>query len=200
MRKQNLLYEVADRQQGFFTAKQAEGCGYSRSNFHLRLGSGEWTQEGRGIYRLGRYPVTERPELVFWSLWSRNRKDIPQGVWSHETALDIHDLSDVMPAKMHLTVPPSFRRRIETPQVLCLHYSTLSKTDFEDRQGFRVTAPLRTLMDVVTVGTVADNFISQAIRQAMQRGLIILEEIEALDTVHHDTYLKIMRLFNVNDF
>ena len=39
-----------------------------------------------------------------------------------KTALDIHELSDVMPAKMHMTVPLNFRRRIETPKVLCLYY------------------------------------------------------------------------------
>ena len=29
---------------------------------------------------------------------SRNRQDEPQGVFSHATALTLHDLSDVMPA------------------------------------------------------------------------------------------------------
>ena len=96
MGNKNQLFEIADRQQGFFTAKQAVNCGYSRSNFHLSLASGEWIQEGKGIYRLARYPVTDRPELVLWHLWSRNRQDIPQGVWSYATALDIHELSDVM--------------------------------------------------------------------------------------------------------
>jgi len=34
MGSQNHLFEMADRQQGYFTAKQAEECGYKRSNFH----------------------------------------------------------------------------------------------------------------------------------------------------------------------
>ncbi len=196
MGNQNQLFEIADRQQGFFTAKQAEECGYSRSNFHLRLSSGEWTQEGRGIYRLGRYPVTDRPELVLWSLWSRNLMDIPQGVWSHETALDIHELSDVMPAKMHMTVPLNFRRRIETPKVLCLHYAILEQSEIEERQGYRVTTPFRTLIDAVAAGTVADNFIAQAMHQALERGLVNEEELKALENTHSDIYQKIKRLFD----
>jgi len=196
MGSQSQLFEIADRQHGFFTAKQAEVCGYARSNFHLRLASGEWTQEGRAIYRLGRYPVTDRPELVLWSLWSRNLQDIPQGVWSHETALDIHELSDVMPAKMHMTVPLNFRRRIEVPKVLYLHYAHLEQPEIEERQGYRVTAPLRTLIDVVVVGTVADNFITQAMHQAMERGLVAKEELEALGNTHSDIYLKIKRIFH----
>jgi len=118
MNQDTKLFNMTDRQQGFFTAKQAEKCGYARSNFHLKLSSGEWTKELRGIYRLGRYPVTDRPELVLWSLWSRNNQDIPQGTWSHETALDIHELSDVMPTKMHMTVPVHFRRRLAIPRIL----------------------------------------------------------------------------------
>ncbi|MCB1114142.1 MAG: type IV toxin-antitoxin system AbiEi family antitoxin domain-containing protein, partial [Chlamydiia bacterium] len=158
MGSQDQLFEIADRQQGFFTAKQAEECGYKRSNFRLKINSGEWTQEERGIYRLARYPMTERPELVLWSLWSKNIEDIPQGVWSHETALDIHELSDVMPSKMHMTVPPDFRRRKEPPKLLCLYRDVLERLDIEEGQGYRVTTPLRTIIDCVTEGTVADNF------------------------------------------
>jgi len=160
------------------------------------VASGEWIQEGRGIYRLGRYPVTDRPELVFWALWSRNRQDIPQGVWSHETALDIHELSDVMPAKMHMTVPINFRRQVEIPKVLCLHPGNLEAFDVEERQGYKVTTPLRTLIDVVTVETVADEFLFQAIHEALQRGLILKKEFKALKSTHPKIYAKLARLLD----
>ncbi len=196
MNRKDQLFEVADRQQGFFTAKQAVECGYARSNFHLKIASGEWVQEGRGIYRLGRYPVTDRPELVLWSLWSRNVHDIPQGVWSHETALDIHELSDVMPSKMHMIVPLNFRRRSEVPKVLSLHHAHLEDEAIEQRQGFRVTTPLRTLIDVVKIGTVADNFLIQAFQQALGRGMIVKEELRVLEVFCPDVYLKMKSLIN----
>src|SRR5215204_1717827 len=101
MDNKHQLFEMADRQQGYFTNAQAEQCGFSRTNFHRYLSNGEWVKEGRGIYRLTQYPITNRPELVLWSLWSRNKSGAAQGVWSYETALDIYELSDVMPAKMH---------------------------------------------------------------------------------------------------
>jgi len=199
MGSQNKLFDVADRQQGYFTAKQAEGCGYHRSNFHLRISSGEWTQEGRGVYRLGRYPVTERPELVLWSLWSRNLQDIPQGVWSHETALDIHELSDVMPSKMHMTVPQKFRRRKGFPKVLCIHRSNLSNSDVEERQGYKVTTPIKTIVDCILEGKVADNFILQAAHQAFERGLIIESDIQKMEETYPDIHKKIQRMMDDND-
>ena len=191
---QNQLFEIADRQQGFFTAKQAEECGYKRSNFHLKLDSGEWAQEERGVYRLARYPVTERPELVLWSLWSRNIEDVPQGVWSHETALDIHELSDVMPSKMHMTVPLEFRRRKEPPKLLRLYRGVLEDSDIEERQGYRVTTPLRTIIDCVAEGTVADNFIAQAVQQALGRGLLLERELKSLKQTRPEIYQKIKRV------
>lgn len=172
MSNKDRLFEVADRQSGYFTSQQAVDCGFSRSNFHFKLQSGEWIKEQRGIYRLARYPVSERPELVLWTLWSRDKRGTPQGVWSHETALDIHELSDVMPAKMHLSVPLRFRRRIEIPKNLWLHFIDLAESDIEIRQGFRVTTPLRTLVDVIDEGTVPQEQVIQAIRDALQKGLI----------------------------
>ena len=179
MGNKNQLYEIADRQQGFFTTKQAEECGFSRSNFHLKIQSGEWTKEMRGIWRLMHYPVTERPELVLWILWSCNRKGQPQGIWSHETALDIYELSDVMPSKMHMSVPSNFRKSVEIPRVLNLHFIDIPDTDIETRQGYRLTKPLRTLIDIANEGKIAQDQIALAINEALIRGLISRRELES---------------------
>lgn len=193
------LFLVADRQQGYFTSQQAEECGYYRAHFNRFLKSGEWVRELRGIYRLGRYPIQDRSELVLWTLWSRNKQGNPQGVWSHETALDIHELSDVMPTKMHMAVPLDFRRRSEVPKVLCLHRGNLRQSDIEEWQGYKVTTPLKTLIDIVEAGTVADNFIIQAMHQATRRGIILKKEIKALSKNHSNVYKKLIRVSNECD-
>ena len=177
MNPQDELFAVADRQQGYFTSQQAESCGIARSNFHFRVRSGEWVKSLRGIYRLARYPVTDRSELVLWSLWSRDRKGNPQGVWSHETALDIHELSDVMPSKMHMTVPPRFRKRGAIPKHLKLHFATLAKSERETWQGYQVTTPLRTMIDVIEEGIISPDFIKQAIQDGIKKGVLMLQDL-----------------------
>jgi len=177
MNLEDKLFEVADRQQGYFTSQQAESCGIARSNFHFRIRSGEWVKSLRGIYRLARYPVTDRSELVLWVLWSRDRKGNPQGVWSHETALDIHEMSDVMPSKMHMTVPLRFRKQVPIPKHLKLHYGTLAKSDKETWQGYQVTTPLRTLIDVIDEGIVPQEQIEQAIRDGLRKGNLTLQDL-----------------------
>lgn len=171
------LFEIADCQQGYFTSRQAERCGFHRSHFQRYLNSKEWIKELRGIYRLAFYPVTERPELVKWSLWSQNRNGEPQGVWSHDTALDIYDLCDVMPAKMHMTVPKHFRRTAPIPSILRLHYEDLKSHEFRKQQGYCLTTPQKTLCDIALNGKLSEDLITQAIREALRRGLVLEEEL-----------------------
>lgn len=177
MNIRNKLFEVAELQQGFFTSKQAEECGIPRANFHRKVRSGEWIKEQRGIYRLTHYPVTNRPELVLWSLWSRNKQGRPQGVWSHDTALDIHELSDIMPAKMHMTVPPSFRRRSAIPKYLKLHFGIFEEKDVEIWPGYQVTTPLRTIIDVIEEGVISPDLIKQAIRDGVRKGILAIQDL-----------------------
>src|SRR3989338_5605245 len=74
MSNEDKLFEIADRQQGYFTAAQAKECGYYDSHFRRYLSHGEWIRTNRGLYRLSRYPVSDRPDLIEWSLWSRNKQ------------------------------------------------------------------------------------------------------------------------------
>ena len=121
------LYETANAQGGFFTARQAREAGYEDSVHPYQVRSGNWVREARGVYRLAQFPTPARPDLMVWQLWSRNRQDEPQGVFSHATALTLHDLSDVMPAKLDMTVPPGFRRMAAIPDVLRLHHARLGE-------------------------------------------------------------------------
>ncbi len=178
MNKKDVLFEIADSQQGYFTANQAVKCGYSRTNFHRNVASGEWVKEWRGIYRLARYPNTPHPDLVLWSLWSRNLEGEVQGVWSHDTALEIYELSDVMSAKMHMTVPKKFRKWTKIPKNLVFHSADLPKTSINSQQGYLVTTPLRTITDIVEEGKLSEDFIIQAICDALQKGLISRKQLQ----------------------
>jgi len=37
--------------------------------------------------------MTDRPELAVWALWSRNRNEEIEGVYSHHTVLSFYNLS-----------------------------------------------------------------------------------------------------------
>jgi len=170
------IRSIASRQQGYFTARQALEVGYSYPSQYYQSETGNWIREGYGVYRIADYPVADRPDLVQWSLWSRNRFGVPQGVYSHETALSIYELSDVMPASLHMTVPPSFRKSVRMPAVLVIHRAMLKLVDIQVMEGYSVTRPLRTIIDTAAAGTSSD-LLEQAIRQALQRGLVQRDDL-----------------------
>lgn len=82
-----------------------------------------------------------------------------QGIWSHGTALEIHELSDAMPAKMHMTVPKHFRKWTALPKNLVLHFADLLKTEVIAQQGYLVTTPLRTIADIAEEGKLSVDLI-----------------------------------------
>lgn len=177
------LYECASAQGGYFTTKQAQAAGYARSTHSYNAKAKNWVREHRGIYRLANYPYPDRPDLIEWSLWSSNRKGEPQGVYSHQTALSLYDLSDVNPAKIYMTVPASFRRSGPIPKVLVLHRAALQKEEIETMHGFKVTRPLRAIADLLESGAVSLDHMEQAVKQAFQRGLIRTSQIETNERI-----------------
>ncbi len=171
------LFSVARDQHGFFTTKQAEAAGFRRQSHYYHVRTGDWIREHRGIYRLTHFPSAERPDLIRFWLWSRNRQDAPQGVYSHETALSLHELSDVMPAKLHMTVPKTFRRMAPIPRALALHTGDLAPADIETLEGVPVTKPLRTIIDLLRENRVSQDVLVQALREALHRGTITQKSI-----------------------
>lgn len=171
------LYEVSEDQQGFFTTKEAKAAGFAENTHPYHVQAGNWIREHRGIYRLASFPRGERPDLMLWSLWSRNREEASQGVYSHQTALSLYDLSDAMPAKLHMTVPKNFRRNSEIPRVLVLHFADLPQSDIGAVHGVRVTKPMRTILDLLEHGEVPLATLRQALREGLRRGLIRRNEI-----------------------
>ncbi|MEY3535817.1 MAG: hypothetical protein RLZZ582_1393 [Verrucomicrobiota bacterium] len=174
------LFAVAEGQQGYFTSKQATNAGYQLGSQAHHVKSGNWARVERGIYRLTRFPQSPEEQLVIYALWSRNREGRPEGVYSHQTALSIHELSDVNPAKLHMTVPVAFRRTAKTPNVLVLHRSNLDQKDIELRQGFAVTRPLRTIADLAVAESTARGLVQQALMEGRRSGVITAREISML--------------------
>lgn len=175
--KSQRLYETASVQDGFFTSRQARAAGYGTNSHAYHVDAGNWVREHRGIYRLAKYPPTEHPDLILWFLWSMDRGGQPRGVFSHSTALSLYDLSDVNPARIHMTVPAGFRRRSPIPPVLLLRFGDIPPSDIREMLGVAVTTPLRTLVDAVAEGSLSQDILKQALREAMARGLVTRSEL-----------------------
>jgi predicted transcriptional regulator of viral defense system len=163
----NALFGVAQVQSGYFTTGQAAAAGYSPQLLRKYLGNGRVVRERRGIYRLVHFPASEHEDLVVLWLWAAQA-----GAFSHETALALHDLSDVLPSKVHMTLPASWRRRrLRVPAGLVLHYADISDNERAGFLAVPITSPRRTLRDCLEAN-VASDLVRQAVLQARRRGLI----------------------------
>jgi predicted transcriptional regulator of viral defense system len=163
------LRATALEQGGYFTAKQAKSSGYGYPHLEYHVSTGAFERVEHGLYRLTDMPVAENDDLIRLSLWSRNRADEPQAIVSHESALVLHELTELLPDEIHLTVPPGFRK--VAPQGCVLHKGVLLPAEVEERIGFRVTTPLRTLLDVAA-GTTSEEQLEKAVTEALGRGLV----------------------------
>jgi predicted transcriptional regulator of viral defense system len=177
--KRDSLFEIVQSQHGIFTTKQAVDAGYDRNTHPYQVKKGYWIRECRGVYRQAHYHFDLESEYVVWSLWLRNRLDQPQGVYSHETALSIFDLSDLNPSKLHMTVPPTFRKNCGTPDHLVLHKGELEDQHVQDRGGYKVTKPIKSILDLCREETVSRDLIAQAVSEGIKRGLITQREKRA---------------------
>ena len=169
LKSRSELYAIAEGQAGYFTAAQALELGFSYPAQAYHYKAGHWLRAGWGVYRLAHFPNLPREELVRLRLWSRDRSGASQAVASHETALEVYDLSDVLPADIHLTVPLSFRK--EPPAGVVLHRANLAKSDVRERDGAAVTTPLRTLLDVAA-SPLSPEHLEVATLEALSRGLV----------------------------
>jgi predicted transcriptional regulator of viral defense system len=171
------LYDVAAEQEGLFTARQAVAAGYSLPLLAKYLRNGKVQHLRRGIYRLVHFPPGEHEDLVALWLWSDR-----VGVFSHESALSLHELSDVLPRQAHMTVPLAWqKRRLRVPQGAVLHYGDLRAADRTWIGPLPVTSVSQTLRDSVE-DHVAPELVGEAFRQAVARGMVARRDIADVES------------------
>lgn len=101
------------------------------------------------------------------TLWPDGR-----GLIFGESALDLYDVSDVNPAKLHITVPMSYRTHREIPALYVLHREAVAEAD-------------RTTVDGIAVVSVA-----KAIRQAHEHHLRRSLIEQAIDDAEREGWIR----------
>jgi predicted transcriptional regulator of viral defense system len=169
------LFEVAAAQDGLFTTQQAAEAGYSPQLIVHHLHAGRMVRVRRGVYRLVHFPAGDHEDLTVIWLWSGM-----QGVFSHQTALALHDLSDALPSQLHLTLPAAWQqRRLRVPDGVILHFGDVPEGDRRWFGPVPATAPLRTLEDCAAEH-LPPELLRAAARDALGRGLVTRRELVAV--------------------
>ncbi|HSN44671.1 MAG TPA: type IV toxin-antitoxin system AbiEi family antitoxin domain-containing protein [Propionibacteriaceae bacterium] len=169
------LFEFAVGQDGHFTTKEAALAGYSPQLLLKYLKNGRIIRVRRSVYRIVHFPASEHEDLATLWLWSEKK-----GVFSHETALMLHNLSDALPRKVNLTLPTSWaKRRLRVPKGVLVHHEDVPRKDRVEIGAVPVTNVRRTLIDCADAH-VSPELIEAALQQGRARGLIDKDDVKAI--------------------
>ncbi len=128
----------------------------------------------RGLYRFREYPSSPREDVL--SAWLSVGKGI--AVVSHDSALDILGLSDVIPEAVHLTVPRS-KRNLTLLRGVKIHTTSrpLRMEDRVVRNGIAATSATRSILEAAEAGTAPEQ-IKMAVTQAIGRGMATAQGLQ----------------------
>lgn len=171
------LLDVATSQYGYVTADDARDVEVDPAQLRLMHHRGLLDRLAVGLYRFPIVPTTALDQYMEATLWPRTPTVI-----SHETALDLHDVCDVNPARIHLTVPPGYRLRRDLPGMYELHLRALDASDVTAHEGIPIVTVRRAILDGIDA-RLGGQLIDQAVATAERRGLLgrkDLDEITAL--------------------
>jgi predicted transcriptional regulator of viral defense system len=158
-------------QGGYFDAAQARAHGVSRQLLDHHLRQGRYERIRRGLYRITGFPSAEHDDVrEKWMAVGTAR-----AVVAWESALALLDLSDSIPCEVHLLVPRRHRGLRRPPGVVIHTHPDGEHVDTVWRAGLPVTAPARTLVDVLD--QVQPDQAVMAVSQAIRRGLVTPKQL-----------------------
>lgn len=130
------ILALAAEQNGFVRTREVRELGIDprRLNDYARRGLAE--RVGRGLYRIELVPPGDFDEFARAAQWPDGR-----GTLSGETALDLHELCDVSPAHIDITVPRGYRTHRPVPARYRLHPRDIAEDEVTWLRASRSSRP-----------------------------------------------------------
>jgi predicted transcriptional regulator of viral defense system len=171
----NQLADLAADQYGFVSQHDASELGIAPMTLIRMSEQGTLERRGHGLYRLRYFPVSPLDSYMEATLWPRGTR----GVLSHETALQLYELSDVNPSKIHLTVPRQHRIRREIPALYRIHHESLTDADMAFHEGMPIVTPAHAIRQS-QAAHLGPALIGQAIDHGVSNGRLTRKDAAAL--------------------
>ncbi|MGQ0847578.1 MAG: type IV toxin-antitoxin system AbiEi family antitoxin domain-containing protein [Actinomycetota bacterium] len=148
--------DLAGRQAGYLTRRQALACGMTKETIRYRLQSHRWVHVRPGLYLILGFPPTLRGRLLAATATLG-------AVVSHESAAQILEMPDVIREKAVVTVRS--RTTHFFPDVLVHQSTDLTDDQVIEIEAMPVTSPIRTVIDLAAclkpgvVGRIVDHLV-----------------------------------------
>jgi len=179
------LREIALDQHGFVTAPQAYDTGVSPQLLSIMVRRGRLERVSRGVYRIGQVPVTQYAPLMQAVLWP----GFPEACLSHDSALDVWDISDILPNQIHVTVGAKRRIERQIPDRYVIHHEDLPPGDvtwFESIPTVNAATAIRQCLET----GVPTYLIRQALERSARTGIVTAAERHELTKLMEARYAR----------
>ena len=169
------LRESALDQHGYITTAQASELNVSKAALSILAKRGRIERVGHGIYHIPQVPFSQYAPLMLAVLWT----GVPEAALSHETALDLYEVSDINPFKIFVTVGKDRRIRRKGPEKYKLHYQDLQPNQITWREQIPTVTLPTAIKQCIDIG-VPSYLVRQAIENGRNQGLVLSGEKDNL--------------------
>ena len=166
-RTYSILHGHAAENFGYVTTRDADTLGVPKQTLWVMHNRGTVERVTRGVFRFPDVPATTLDTYRAATLWPLEL----EGVLTHATALDLHDLCNINPTKIDVAVPMSFRTTRTPPAVIRLHRLDIPDDELTWQEGLPIVTVPRAIAGAIEQH-VGWNLIDQAIDTARARGRI----------------------------
>lgn len=181
VRALELLSGYTAGQWGLVTTRQALPLGVDDVTLYRLKAAGLLETVRHGVHAATSSVASDaRPEQAAWlslrpemAAWERPKIDQDGGVISHQSAARLHGLGDLPNTRVEMTVP---RRRTMRDPGVWFHNAELTESDVTVLDGLPVTAPIRTICDLLGRSSDASH-VATIISQAVEAGQVQLDEL-----------------------
>lgn len=170
------LTDVAGLYEGYFTRAESRAAGATDAVFEALVSEHKVEHVASDVFHLNHFAHSDHEQLI--ALWLQTDR---RGVLSHDTALFLHEISDVLPRRRHITVPPGWDpgdRKLDANVVL--HHAEVDEDEICWLGPVPYTAPLRTVRDCIA-SHLSPDLIEQAIADGLRLGMFTEADLLPLD-------------------
>jgi predicted transcriptional regulator of viral defense system len=174
------LIDIAADRQGLVRTEDAATVGYAAGTLDTMARRGQLERVAQGLYRVPFFAMGALGPYMEAALWPRGI----QGVLTYGTALDLWDVCDINPHKVHITVPRHHRPQRKIPGAYVIHREDLDPNDITAIEGVPVVT-LETAIRQCAEANVGVDLLEQAVRHGRERGLLRRQQAQQLvDDLH----------------
>ncbi|MCX5041814.1 hypothetical protein OG921_01230 [Aldersonia sp. NBC_00410] len=165
-----MLADLARRQGGYLTARQARAAGCSPARLRAGLTRSDLYQVHTNLLRLAYWPAGPFDEYAKWCAWFEGTATV-----SHQSAAQLHGLGRLRPRLVHLSAPTGAPVGVAE---VAVRRATLTARDVESAGTFVVTTPQRTILDLADCG-IAQHMLDEVVGDALAIGRADADSIAA---------------------